>query len=362
MYNLAIIGCGRISYKHVQAAVDNCSNIRLVAVCDTIKERAKEKAELYCKLLPNADRPAVYTDYSQMISMEKVEIASICTESGYHAKHAIDCVNHGVHVIVEKPIALSTRDADSMIESANRNNVKLCVSHQNRFNPSIQKLRNAVESGRFGRIIAGNARILWNRGKGYYEQAPWRGTYSLDGGCLMNQCIHNIDLLQWMLGGEIKWINGDISNNTHPYIEAEDYGSIQLKFSNGSVGNIEGTVCVYPENLEETLTIIGVKGIAVIGGLAVNKIEVWRFEDGLDTEEDVIKECFETVDSVYGNGHSALYADFIKSLKQDLKPYISGNEGKKAMEIVLAAYQSNREEKRIYFPVADLASINYIKE
>jgi predicted dehydrogenase len=258
-------------------------------------------------------------------------------------------------------MALSTSDAEKMIETARKNNVKLCISHQNRFNPAIRRLRRAVEEGRFGRIIAGNARILWNRGYDYYHQAPWRGTYEQDGGCLMNQCIHDIDLLQWMLGGEAEWVHGAVGNYIHSFIEAEDYGSIQIRFKNGAIGSVEGTVCVYPRNLEETLTIIGEKGVVSLGGLAVNKIETWRFEDGIDNEEDVRKMCDSDIDSVYGNGHTPLYADMIDAVISDREPYINGSEGKKAMEIILAAYRSDRDGRRISFPVGNISSIEFIR-
>jgi predicted dehydrogenase len=268
----------------------------------------------------------------------------------------------GKHVIVEKPMALSTTDANEMIETAKANNVKLCVSHQNRFNLPIQKLRRAIEDGSFGKIISGNARVLWNRGAEYYDQAPWRGTYEQDGGCLMNQCIHNIDLLQWMLGEEIEWIHAEVGNFIHPYIEAEDYGSIQIKFKNGAIGNVEGTVCVYPRNLEETLSIIGEKGTAVISGLAVNKIQTWRFEDGDEAEKLVMAECNREIDSVYGEGHSALYADMISAIKNKREPYINGEKGKKAMGIILAAYKSSEEGKRVNFPIENIKSTDFKKE
>ena len=375
MYNLAIIGCGRISYKHVKAAIDNGDKVQLVAVCDTVRDRAEQRAKEYLKgIYVNTEKldyedfccesdalhmPAVYEDYKEMIKSMQIDLIAICTESGYHAEQAIYCMSKGKHVIVEKPMALSIKDSDAMIDAAKKNNVKLCISHQNRFNAPIQKLREALEAGRFGRIIAGNARILWNRGQDYYSQAPWRGTYELDGGCLMNQCIHNIDLLQWMLGGGIQWINADASNHIHPYIEAEDYGSIQIKFKNGAVGNVEGTICVYPRNLEETLTIIGEKGIVSIGGLAVNKIETWRFEDGKDKESDIMAECNSDIDSVYGDGHTLLYQDVIAAIENNREPYINGVEGKKAMEIILTSYKSNREGKRIQFPPGDMASTDY---
>lgn len=363
--NLAIIGCGRISYKHVQAAVDNSSEITLVTVCDIVEKNARDKAKQYSDSMGDMQTSRqnsavkVYKDYKEMLEKETIDIVAISTESGYHAEQAIYCMNKQKHVIVEKPMALSTGDTDQMIETAERNRVKLCVSHQNRFNPPIQKLRKAVESGRFGRLIAGNARILWNRGEDYYSQAPWRGTYELDGGCLMNQCLHDIDLLQWMLGSEFQWVNGDVGNYMHPFIEAEDYGAIQIKFKNGALGNAEGTICVYPSNLEETLTIIGETGVAVIGGLAVNRIQTWRFADGLDSEEQVIAEYSGSVDTVYGNGHSPLYKDFIDAVRNDRKPYIDGTDGKKAVEIILAAYKSSAEGKRISYPVGKVASIDF---
>lgn len=359
MYKLAIIGCGRISNKHVQAVSNCCDKIQIVAVCDIIISNAELRADQYSNVIDDFDRPKVYTDYKEMIQNEAIDIVSICTESGYHAEQAIYCINKGKHVIVEKPMALSTKDAEDMINAASQNSVKLCVSHQNRFNPPVQKLRQALEEGRFGRIIAGNARILWNRQKNYYEQAPWRGTYHMDGGCLMNQCIHNIDLLQWMLGEEVNWLNSEMTNVIHPYIEAEDYGSIQIKFKNGSIGNVEGTVCVYPVNLEETLTIIGENGTAVIGGLAVNKIEVWRFKDGLDDENEMKQKYNSVIDSVYGNGHILLYRDVIDAIENDRKPYIDGPAGKKALEIILASYKSSKEGRRISFPIDVISTLDF---
>lgn len=367
MLNIAIIGCGRISQNHILAVINNKDKVKLVACCDVVGTRAEDAAGKYIKANNDLDKQkndlkesiTVYTDYKAMLENENIDIVSICTESGYHAEQAIYCMNKKKHVIVEKPMALSIKDANTMIETSNAKNVKLCVCHQNRFNPTIQKLKKALDDGRFGRVIAGNARILWNRGQAYYSQAPWRGTYELDGGCLMNQCIHNIDLLQWTLGGKVEWLNGAVGNFMHPYIEAEDYGSIQIQFDNGAVGNVEGTVCIYPTNLEETLTIIGENGMVSIGGVAVNKIEAWRFKDGLDDEEEIMAECNTDIDSVYGKGHSPLYQDFINAVENGREPYINGDEGKKAMEIILAAYKSSGEGRRITFPVADISSVDF---
>lgn len=358
-YKVAIIGCGRISSKHIQSITRLSDTIELVSCCDLIKERATNAAMHYHNMNPLSERPpAVYEDYKDMLEKEDIDIVSICTDSSFHAPISIYCLNNKKHIIVEKPMALSIQDAEKMNAVAISNKVKLCVSHQNRFNPAIQKVRKAVETNKFGRIYAINARILWNRDEDYYKQALWRGTYLHDGGCLMNQCIHNIDLLQWMVECEMEWVHGIMSNYSHPYIEVEDYGSIQLKFKNGTIGNVEGTVCVYPENLEETLTILGEKGTAVIGGLAVNKLLTWKFSDESICESIFAENSME-IDSVYGEGHTSLYKDMVSSILNDKEPYINGKAGIKALEIILAAYESNRIKARVYYPLPNLKSEDY---
>ena len=284
-----------------------------------------------------------------MLQEEDFDACSICTESGYHAEFSLYYLNLKKHVLVEKPMAMSLLEADRMIQTAQKNNLKLAVCHQNRFNPPIQKLRQAIDEGRFGRIFAGTARILWNRNKGYYDKAKWRGTWKLDGGCLINQCTHNIDLLQWMIDSEIDSVYGQTGNYLHPYIQTEDYGSIIIKFKNGAIGNIEGTVCVYPKNLEETLTILGEKGTVVIGGVAINKILVWDFKDMNESLEQVQKEYNSKIKNVYGNGHSPLYKNFIGSIKNNSNPLIDGNEGKKSLSIILMAYKSQKYSKAISY-------------
>jgi len=334
----AIIGCGRISYKHIEAIAANSEEAELTSVCDIVLEKAEERANKYKeKLVETVKNVSVYIDYKEMIEKEDIDVVAIATESGYHAEQVLYCLNKGKHVIVEKPMAMKSTEAQAMIDAAAKNKVKLCVCHQNRFNPPIQKLRKAIEEGRFGRLINGTARILWNRDMDYYGQAPWRGTRALDGGALMNQCIHNIDLLQWMMGGEVESVYAQLGTFTHD-IEGEDFGALVIRFKNGSIGIVEGSVCVYPKNLEETLSIFGEKGTAVIGGLAVNKIETWRFADDMDSEEEILKEQNGDPDSVYGFGHIPLYKDMIGSVKFNKKPYVDGVEGKKALDIILMAY------------------------
>jgi len=337
--SFAIIGCGRISHKHIEALANNFTEADLVSVCDIVPEKMDKDVEEYYDFMKqrgiNLDKKInKYTDYKEMLKREDIDAVSICTESGHHAVHALYCLNAGKHVLVEKPMALSLNDADKMIKLSREKNLKLGICHQNRFNPPIQKLRRAVEEGRFGRIINGTARILWNRNDDYYKQAPWRGTKALDGGTLMNQCIHNIDLLQWMMGSEVERVHcerGTFLRN----IEMEDFGAILIRFKNGSIGIVEGSACVYPKNLEETLSIFGEKGTVVIGGLAVNKIKTWQFAD----ERDYDKEDENTeIDSVYGRGHTPLYKNFIDAVNENRVPLINGEEGRKALEIILRAY------------------------
>jgi predicted dehydrogenase len=355
-FKFGIIGCGRISYKGVEAIINNKEEAVLVATCDVLEEKAIEKKEEYIKGIGSDCDVKVYTDYKEMLNNEEIDIVYIATESGYHPEIAIYCMNNGKHVICEKPMALSTKDADDMIAVAKKNNVKLSVSHQNRFNAPIQKLRGAIEGNRFGRLVNGTARILWNRNMGYYQQAPWRGTWELDGGTLMNQCIHNIDLLQWMMGGEVDTVYAQCDTFLRD-IDAEDFGAIVIRFKNGAIGIVEGTACVFPKNLEETLSIFGESGTVCIGGLAVNNIETWKFEDNMEEEADLLNNQEGDPDTVYGFGHTSLFKNVINAINNNTEPLINGEEGKKAMEIILAAYKSRLTGLPVKFPMGDFSTL-----
>lgn len=352
----ATIGCGRISKWHMEGIAKNDDRAELVSVCDLIKSKAEEKAAIYKGFLPDRN-VKIYTDYKEMIEKEDIDVVSIATESGYHPEIAMYCMEHGKHVIVEKPMALSTKDADDMIALAEKKNVKLCVCHQNRFNKPIQMLRHALEEGKFGKLINGMASIRWNRNMDYYHQAPWRGTWELDGGTLMNQCIHDIDLLQWMMGGEIDSVYAQTGNYIRS-IDAEDFGAIVIRFKNGAVGIIEGSACVYPKNLNETLSIFGENGSVVIGGLAVNRIETWRFKDQDITEDEIIKQQEGDPETVYGHGHTPLFKNMIDAIFNNTDPLVSGKEGKKGMEIILAAYKSQKTGEPVKFPMGEFSTLD----
>ncbi len=352
--NYALIGCGRISFNHVAAALENKLNI--VALCDVDPSHMQEKIEKF--QLPATVK--TYTDYREMLKNEQLDLIAIATESGKHATIALDCIEAGVNLIIEKPIALSLEDADKIIALAEKKGVNVCACHQNRFNKSVQKIREAMEEGRFGRLFHGTAHIRWNRGPAYYEQAPWRGTWEQDGGALMNQCIHNIDLLRWMMGDEVDEVMAYTDNLGHDYIQAEDLGIAIVRFKNGAYGIVEGTTNIYPKNLEETLYLFGEKGTVKAGGKSVNIIEEWLFGDGKDEPEEVKARFHENPPNVYGFGHNPLYADVIDAIRTGRKPYVDAEAGRRALELVLAIYLSAAEHRPVKLPLSACSTMDFV--
>ena len=357
MMKYALIGCGRIATNHIKAAVNNALDI--VAVCDVVelnmelllkKHGLDEKAEIQR-----------YTNYRKMLEENEIELVSIATESGLHAEIALYCIERGINVIIEKPMAMSIKDANEIISRAEKKNVKVSACHQNRFNIAVQEMRKALEQGRFGKLSHGSIHVRWNRNQDYYSQAPWRGTWEQDGGALMNQCIHGIDLLRWMMGDEVEEVYGVTRQQFHHYLEAEDIGMAVVKFKNGSVATIEGTTNVYPKNLEETLYLFGEKGTVKLGGKSTNNIDVWDFSDetAADSKNKGLEE--ETC-NVYGNGHTSLFADVIDAIKNDRKPYVDAVAGKNALEMILAIYKSQKTGKPVQLQLDNFSSIDMVGE
>lgn len=349
----ALIGCGRISPNHIAAALAN--DLEIVALCDILEENVRDKVIKF----ELDESVKCYTDYEEMIRIEQPELVAIATESGKHAEIALFCLDMGCNLIIEKPIALSIADADAIVRKAEKTGLKVCACHQNRFNKSIQKIRDAVEKNRFGKLFYGTAHIRWCRDHEYYDRASWRGTWEQDGGALMNQCIHNIDLLRWMMGDEIDSVVGMTDRLHHDYIEAEDLGIALIKFKNGAYGIVEGTTNVYPKNLEETLYLFGEKGTVKAGGQSVNIIEEWRFSDMLDDAEEVKRKFNENPPNVYGYGHTPLYGDVIDAIKKDRKPYVDAEAGKRALELVLAIYKASSEKCHINFPLKECSTLDF---
>ena len=350
----ALIGCGRISPNHAAACLANADELEPVAVCDPVAQRRSILKEHF-------QDPALrgYADYREMLLKERPQLVAIATESGKHAQIALDCLEAGCNLIVEKPIALSLEDADRIIALADQKGLKVCACHQNRFNKSVQKIRKAVEDGRFGRMLHGTAHIRWNRNKAYYDQAKWRGTWEQDGGALMNQCIHNIDLLRWMMGDGVAEVMAYTDRLAHDYIEAEDLGLALVRFTNGSYGVIEGTTNVYPKNLEETLYLFGEKGTVKAGGKSVNRIEEWRFADETEDPAQICRAFSETPPNIYGFGHTPLYRDVIAAVRENRAPRCDARAGRRALELVLAIYLSAAEHRPVALPLFSCASTDF---
>lgn len=354
----ALIGCGRISTNHILAVKNN--GLELVAVCDVRPDAMEELLSKHGLAADvSIDR---YKDYGALLAEHsELELVAIATESGEHAHIALDCIDAGINVIIEKPIAMSMADADEIVRRGKERGVKVSACHQNRFNVAVQRTRKALEAGRFGRLSHGSIHVRWNRNRAYYEQAPWRGTWAQDGGCLMNQCIHGIDLLRWMMGDEAVEVYGATRQRFHDWLDVEDVGMAVIKFANGTVATVEGTVNVYPRNLEETLYLFGEVGTVKVGGTSTNNLDVWDFadEENDDRESKGLKEA---TSNVYGNGHTALYADVIDAIRNDRDPYVDAVAGRNALEIVLAIYKSQKIGGPVRLPLTSFSTLDMIGE
>jgi UDP-N-acetyl-2-amino-2-deoxyglucuronate dehydrogenase len=331
MYKIALVGCGRISKNHIEAIekLKSESLAEIVACCDVVKDRAEGAAQ--------KTNSVAYTDYKKMLKEIQCDLVSLCTPSGLHPYQAIEAAEAGINILSEKPQGCSLQACDAAIEAADRAGVHYLVVKQNRFNPSIQLLRRAFEEGRFGRVYMILANVLWTRPQSYYDAAKWRGTYEFDGGCLSNQASHYVDLVQWF-GGSVENVLAE-SSTQKMRIEAEDTISVVIKFRNGSIGNINATVLTYPKNLEGSLTILGEKGTARVGGFALNKIEHWEFESKHEMDEQL--QIVDTQpNSVYGFGHLPYYRHALNVLSGREEALCSAREARKSVEIIQAAYNN----------------------
>jgi UDP-N-acetyl-2-amino-2-deoxyglucuronate dehydrogenase len=343
-FRFGLIGCGRIAPNHAKNILE-LENATMKAVCDIVPEKAEHYSQTY--------GGEVYTDYRQLLEHPEIDIAVIATPSGLHAQMGIAAAQAGKHVIVEKPMALSLHDADCLIAACRENGVYLGVCHQNRYNKVVQLLRTALEEGRFGKLAHGVASIRWHRNQAYFEQDSWHGTWEHDGGVLMNQSIHNIDLLLWMMGTATD-VYAKVATRIRE-IEVEDLGLGVITFSSGALGLIEASSTVYPKNLEETLNIFGEKGTVVLGGNSINRIETWRFADGRDDEAEVIQTIGENPPNIYGFGHRTFYERFMTAIENGTSFDIPGPEGRKALELILAIYHSHLNGRVVEIPLQEQA-------
>ncbi len=334
----AVVGCGRISSRHTQALADLAPshNVKLTAVCDIIESRAKNTAAKY--------GVKAYTDFQQVLDDPDIDVVSVCVPSGLHSPMGQAAARAGKHVLMEKPISLTLADADALIETCEREGVTLGVVLQNRFNPPMRELRALVDSGQLGQLHLGNATVRWYRPQEYYEDG-WHGTWSMDGGALMNQSIHHIDALVWLMG-EVKKVTAYTGTLAHR-MEAEDVGVAVLQFVSGALATIEGSTITYPENLEGSVALFGQHGSVKVGGTALNRKVFWKVQGSLEHEREMLMR--EAVDppSVYGYSHREQYIEMIDAIRQGRLPATHGREARRSLEVVTAIYQSAAEGREI---------------
>ena len=327
-YRIALVGCGRISRNHVEA-IGRIEGLELVATCDVIADRARSVAEPLG--IP------WFTSFEKMLEQVDCDVVTIATPSGYHPAQGVLAAKAGRHVVTEKPMAISLRGADDLLHACDAAGVRLFVVKQNRLNPPVQMLKRAVDRGRFGRLYMANCTVRWTRPQSYYDQAPWRGTWEFDGGAFMNQASHYVDLIQWIVGpvDNVMAKTATLARR----IETEDSGVAILRFRSGALGVIEVTMLTYPQNMEGSLTILGEKGTAKIGGMAVNKVEHWEFADS-DPDDELARTLDSNPPNVYGFGHEGYYRNVLAVLRGDAKPDTDGRAGRKSLELILGIYES----------------------
>jgi UDP-N-acetyl-2-amino-2-deoxyglucuronate dehydrogenase len=331
MIRFGLLGCGRIAKRHSDLLGGNhIEGARLAAVCDNVGARADAIASKF-------GVPAVY-DIDEFLARKDIDAVAVLTPSGMHAAHVIACAKAGKHVVVEKPMALRLQDADDMIRACDEAGVKMFIVKQNRFNVPVVKAREALEAGRFGRLILGTVRVRWCRDQAYYDQDSWRGTWAYDGGVLTNQASHHVDMLEWFFGDVVSVHARAITALAK--IETEDTAVATLKFRNGALGIVEATTAVRPTDLEGSLSILGEKGTVEIAGFAVNQIRHWRFADEIASDKEVVEKFSVNPPTVSGFGHQAYYQHVIDCLTNQRAALVDGLEGRRSLELITALYES----------------------
>jgi UDP-N-acetyl-2-amino-2-deoxyglucuronate dehydrogenase len=338
----ALVGCGRIAPKHVESLTSGAvAGAKLIAVCDPQFERAEKIA---------SQNPGVkaFRSAEEMIAKmgSEIDVVNILTPSGLHAQHTLQMAAMGKHVVVEKPMALTLQDADRMIEACDAAGVRLFVVKQNRYNQPVKKMREALEAGRFGKLVLGTVRVRWCRTQAYYDQDSWRGTWAYDGGVFANQASHHIDLLQWMMG-DVESVFAKTSTAL-VNIETEDTGVVILRFKNGGLGVIEATTATRPKDLEGSISLLGEKGSVEIGGFAVNEMRHWNFVDAKPDDAAVVEKFRTAPPNVYGFGHTEYLNRVVESIREGRSALVGGLEGRKSLELISAIYESVETGKEVF--------------
>ena len=324
----ALLGCSKIAWKHAES-LQRIENAQLAAVCDLDETRARALGDKY--------GVASYQDYHRMMSSEAVDVVSVLTPSGAHAEHMLDLVRYRKHIVVEKPMTLRLEDADAVIRSCDQTGIKLFVVKQNRYNRPVQALRQALERGRFGKLVLGTARVRWCRSQAYYDEAPWRGTWAWDGGVLMNQASHHIDMLLWMMG-EVESASAMTATRL-ARIEAEDTAVATLRFRSGALGLIEATTATRPKDLEGSISILGERGSVVIGGFAMDRLLLWEFAESLPDDATIFANHGENPKEAAWN-HTEYLRAVVETINTGHRALVDGLEARKSLELISALYES----------------------
>ena len=337
---ICLAGCGRISCKHFEALEKHSDNIELVAVCDVNPERLGEAAK--------KTGAKAFSSYASMLEESGADMVILATPSGLHSSQTIQAAEAGLHVMTEKPMATRWQDGLKMVDACDRAGVRLFVVKQNRRNATLQLLKNAVNEKRFGKIYLVNINVFWTRPQEYYNQDAWRGTWEFDGGALMNQASHYVDLLDWLIGpvASVQAMTETLARD----IEVDDTAVMNIKWRSGAVGSMNVTMLTYPKNLEGSITIIGEKGTARIGGVAVNEVLHWEFEDENEADKNIEDASYQTT-SVYGFGHPLYYKNVIQVIRGKADPETDGREGLHTLELLIAAYLSSRDGRQVSLPL-----------
>ena len=337
---VCVVGCGRISNKHFESIEIHKDNIKLVAVCDVDSIRLDKAVK--------RTKATGFKSYTAMLDECDADMVILTTPSGMHSKQTILAAESGFHVMTEKPMATRWNDGLAMVDICDRLGVRLFVVKQNRRNATLQLLKKAFDDKRFGKIYLVNINVFWTRPQEYYDQDEWRGTWEFDGGALMNQASHYVDLLDWLIGpvASIQAMTTTLARD----IEVEDTAVMNVKWRSGAVGSMNVTMLTYPKNLEGSITIIGEKGTAKIGGVAVNEVLHWEFEDEIESDKKIKEASYQTT-SVYGFGHPLYYENVIKAIRGEVEPETDGREGLHSLELLIAAYLSARDGSQVSLPL-----------
>ena len=336
---IAVVGCGRIADKHFEAIQQHEKHLELVSICDIDKKILDKYAAS-----PGVDG---YISMLDMLKNVEMDIVAICTPSGLHPDQTVLASDFGVHVMTEKPMATRWSDGLRMVRACDDAGVQLFVVKQNRKNSTLKLLKRAIIEKRFGKINMVNINVFWTRPQEYYDQAEWRGTWEFDGGAFMNQASHYVDLLDWLIG-PIDKVQAMMSTTRN--IEVEDTGVLNIKWRNGTLGSMNVTMLTYPKNFEGSISILGEKGTVHIGGVAVNNILHWEFDDKQEYDGLIQDASYKTT-SVYGFGHPLYYKNVIDVLQGNAEPETDGREGLKSLEILIAAYLSAKDSCTVSLPL-----------